>query len=127
MVVTALAFTPSVISVGNLNVDDRIALIFMDYANRSRLKIWARGKVVDASRETQLIESLRSSDYPARIERAVVLSVEAFDWNCPQHITPRFTEEELSEFIEPLTSRIAELETEVTALREQTQVSSVGE
>ncbi len=115
------------ISVGNLNADDRVALILMDYANRSRLKIWAHARVVDASKEPQLIETLSSSNYVARIERAIVLSVEAFDWNCPQHITPRSTEEELSDFIEPLRKRIAELEIEVTALRKEPEGSPVGE
>jgi len=107
------------ISVGNVSADDRVSLILMDYANRSRLKIWTRAKVVDASEDPRLIESLKSPHYPARIERAVVLNVEAFDWNCPQHITPRFTEEEVSDLIEPLTARIAELEKETTALKKQ--------
>lgn len=103
------------ISVGNVGGDDRVSLILMDYASRRRLKIWAQARVVDASEDLQLIASLKSIDYPAQIERAVILSIESFDWNCPQHITPRFTEEELFDVIEPLNSRVGQLEEAVAA------------
>ncbi|MBC8162219.1 MAG: pyridoxamine 5'-phosphate oxidase family protein, partial [Roseiflexaceae bacterium] len=83
------------ISVGNLAKNNRAALILMDYANRQRLKIFARIDVVEAADAPELIERLRDPDYQATIERAMVLRVEAFDWNCPQHITPRYTIEEI--------------------------------
>ncbi len=98
------------LSVGNLNADNRIALILMDYANRRRLKIWARARVVDYAEDPELIARLEVPTYRARVERAMVLTIEAVDWNCPQHITPRFTEAEVDELVAPLKSRIADLE-----------------
>ncbi|MBI4693288.1 MAG: 2Fe-2S iron-sulfur cluster binding domain-containing protein [Gammaproteobacteria bacterium] len=85
------------ISVGNLHSDARISLILMDYPNRRRLKVWARASVVDEADDPALIARLEMPNYRARVERAIVLKVEAYDWNCPQHITPKFTEEELRE------------------------------
>jgi predicted pyridoxine 5'-phosphate oxidase superfamily flavin-nucleotide-binding protein len=82
-------------SVGNLAGNDRAALFFMDYMNRRRLKVLARARVVDGEREPELIDKLRDPDYRAKLERGLVFEIEAFDWNCPQHITPRFTEAEL--------------------------------
>ena len=82
------------ISVGNLAHDDRVSLFFMDYANRKRLKLVARARVVDAENDPELVARVEEPDYRARIERAIVFDVVAFDWNCPQHITQRYTEEE---------------------------------
>lgn len=98
------------LSVGNMAANDRVALILMDYANRMRLKIWARARIVHHDEDAALVGSLEIPDYRARVERAVVLTVEAFDWNCPQHITPRFTAAEVEDRIRPLLDRIAELE-----------------
>lgn len=84
------------ISAGNLAGDGRVSLILMDYANRRRLKLLGRARLVDAGDDPALIARLEDPGYRARIERAVVISVEAFDWNCPQHITPRFTEAEFA-------------------------------
>ena len=110
------------ISVGNIQADERVSLILMDYANRRRLKIWARAHVIDAAEVPALIERLESPGYRARIERAVVLTVEAFDWNCPQHITRRYTEEELAALYDGYTARLAELKAEVAALKEERDV-----
>ena len=82
----------------------------MDYPNRRRLKVWARARIVHRSEDPELLDRLEVPTYRARVERAVVLTVEALDWNCPQHITPRFTESEVEEMVRPLTDRIAELE-----------------
>ena len=82
------------VSVGNLMNDDRVSLFFMDYPNRTRLKLLGRVKLVAVS-DGVTIARLAVPDYRARIERAFVISVEAFDWNCPQHITPRFTLEQI--------------------------------
>jgi len=79
------------LSVGNMSANDKVALILMDYANRRRLKIWARARIVHAEEEPELLAQLELPDYRARVERGVILTVEAADWNCPQHITPRFT------------------------------------
>ncbi|MBT3991396.1 MAG: pyridoxamine 5'-phosphate oxidase [Rhodospirillaceae bacterium] len=98
------------LSVGNLNADDRIALILMDYPKRKRLKIWARATLINEDENPELLQQLEIPTYRARIERAVILTIEAFDWNCPQHITPRFTEFEQEDLVAPLKTRISELE-----------------
>lgn len=105
------------ISVGNLSLNDRAALILMDYPNQARLKILARVEIKDAADAPELIEELKMPDYKARIERAVVLRVEAFDWNCPQHITPRFTVEEIQKINQPLYEHIEKLEAEINRLK----------
>jgi predicted pyridoxine 5'-phosphate oxidase superfamily flavin-nucleotide-binding protein len=92
------------ISTGNIAGDDRVALFFMDYANRERLKLLGRARVADAREAPGLAQRLALPAYPARVERAVVITVEAYDWNCPQHITPRYTEAEFAEhFPAPVT------------------------
>lgn len=106
------------LSVGNLSADDRVSLFLMDYQNRRRLKLWARVRVVDAADDPGLLGQLESPGYRARAERAIVLTVEALDWNCPQHITPRFTEDDIrAEWLAPLEQRLAELERENQALK----------
>jgi predicted pyridoxine 5'-phosphate oxidase superfamily flavin-nucleotide-binding protein len=100
------------ISTGNARRDDRVALFFMDYKNRQRLKLMARAEIVDADEHPELLAQVEDPDYRARIERVVLFRVEAFDWNCPQHITPRYTEAELAPVIDELRARIAELEAE---------------
>jgi len=100
------------ISVGNLANDDRVSLILMDYPNRARLKILGRARIVGKSDET-LLQQLNLPDYRAVIERGFVITVEAFDWNCPQHITPRFTLTEIEETTTPLRARIIELESKI--------------
>ncbi len=98
------------LSVGNLAANDRIAMILMDYPNRRRLKIWARARLVHHDEDPELLARLEVPTYRARVERAVVMTIEAVDWNCPQHITPRFSEAEIDELVAPLRSRISELE-----------------
>jgi predicted pyridoxine 5'-phosphate oxidase superfamily flavin-nucleotide-binding protein len=105
------------ISTGNLSVNERAALILMDYPNRQRLKILARVEIKDAKDAPKLIQKLEMPGYKAKIERAVILRVEAFDWNCPQHITPRYTAEEVQSMITPLYEHIEKLEAEIESLK----------
>jgi len=84
------------ISVGSIMRDDRVALFLIDYPNQVRLKLFARARVVNIEENPQLIASLSDPDYDAHVERAIVLSVEAFSWNCSQHITQRYTPEEFA-------------------------------
>jgi predicted pyridoxine 5'-phosphate oxidase superfamily flavin-nucleotide-binding protein len=100
------------ISVGNVLKDDRVALLMMDYPNRARLKILGHARIV-APEEKELLTTLQNPGYRARIERGFVITVAAFDWNCPQHITPRYTRAEIDTAVAPLLSRIAELEREL--------------
>lgn len=105
------------ISVGNLNANNKAALILMDYPHQTRLKIFAEVEVVDLTDNPALVETLTVPDYRAKVERAMILHVEAYDWNCPQHITPRFTLPEIEAGTEPLRRRIQDLEAEIEALR----------
>jgi hypothetical protein len=105
------------ISAGNLSQDGRIALILMDYAQRRRLKVWGRARLIDARDDAGLLERLEVPSYRARIERAVLITVEAFDWNCPQHITPRYNEAEVEAATAALRSEIARLRAEIDQLR----------
>lgn len=107
------------ITAGNVKHDDRVALFFMDYANRKRLKVMARAEVFDANEHPELIEQLEDRNYKARVERAVIYHVEAFDWNCPQHITPRWTEDELAPMMTEMQDRVRELERENDMLRRE--------
>ncbi len=97
------------ISAGNLTVNDRVSIILVDYAKRARLKILGRVRLVALDDAPDLIARIEGPDYRARIERAVVITVEAFDWNCPQHITPRFTDAEVNALTAPLREEIAQL------------------
>jgi len=83
------------ISVGNLRGDDRVSLLLMDYPQRRRLKIWGRARAVDERTEPALLAKLESPDYRAPVERGIVIRVEAFDWNCPKYITPRYSRSEV--------------------------------
>jgi predicted pyridoxine 5'-phosphate oxidase superfamily flavin-nucleotide-binding protein len=99
------------ISAGNLSENNRAFLFLMDYPNRRRVKVWGRAEVVEG--ETELLRRLLPEGYRARGERVIRFHVEAWDVNCPQHITPRFTEAEVIQREEPLRSRIRELEEEL--------------
>jgi ferredoxin-NADP reductase/predicted pyridoxine 5'-phosphate oxidase superfamily flavin-nucleotide-binding protein len=88
------------VSLGNLRRDDRVALFFMDYPNRVRLKVLGRVQLLDLNSER--LAQVEVPDYRARVERGFIIQVEAFDWNCPQHITPRYTESEVEQLIAPL-------------------------
>ena len=100
------------LSVGNLKGNDRVALILVDYPNRRRLKLWGHARVVEAADDPDLVARLHDPAYPARPERAVVITVAAFDWNCPQHLPERYTLEEL----EPA---LAQVRAELQALRDE--------
>lgn len=115
------------ISVGNINADERVSLIFMDYANQRRIKIWGRAKVVHESENPELIAQLEDAHYRARIERAVVIHVEAYEWNCPQHITPRFTEAEVRDVIQEFERERAALQARVAEAGVNKLPTAVGD
>jgi predicted pyridoxine 5'-phosphate oxidase superfamily flavin-nucleotide-binding protein len=106
------------ISLGNLSHDDRVALFFMDYPNQTRLKILGHAEIHEGDAAApELIRQLRTTEPNADVERAILIHVSGFDWNCPQHITPRYTLAELESHLAPLHSRFAALETENSELR----------
>jgi predicted pyridoxine 5'-phosphate oxidase superfamily flavin-nucleotide-binding protein len=83
------------ISTGNLNATRKTVLFLMDYTEQQRLKIWAEAEILDAGDHPELLEKVKLPDYSATVERIITFKVHAFDWNCPQHITPRYTKEEI--------------------------------
>ena len=114
------------ISLGNLANDDRVSLFFMDYPNKTRLKLFGRAKVVGLDDDATL-SLLETPDYRARVERGFLIRVEGFDWNCPQHITERYTLDEVRAMTASLTARIAELEQQLAqaAGAEQSRVQII--
>ncbi len=96
------------ITTGNLAENDKAYIFLMDYPNRRRIKIWGRARVIDD--DAEILARLADPDYEGVPEQAVVFEVAAWDVNCPQHITPRFTEQEVAEIVAPLKRRIVELE-----------------
>ena len=98
------------LSTGNLAANDRAALFLMDYPNQTRLKILGHARVEDAKQHADLVAQLATPDMRGSVERLFFIDVVSFDWNCPQHITRRFTEEEIRSAVAPLQQRIAELE-----------------
>ncbi len=112
------------ISTGNLTTDNRVALIMVDYPQQARLKILGRAEILTGEPAREWIERLRDPADKSAIERVYVIRVEAFDWNCPQHITPRFTAEQIKEALVPLERRLEELELENKKLRETVQSKS---
>ncbi len=100
------------ISIGNFDDNNKVHLILMDYPNRTRIKIWGEAQVVDKT-DTALLKLLKDEVYTANIERFIKIKVTAWDINCPQHIQPRYTTEQIEPHVETLKNRIRELEQKV--------------
>lgn len=105
------------LSTGNVSRDDRVCLFLMNYSLQARLKILGHAEIIDAQQDPTLAKALMPSGGKDSVERLFRIRVEGFDWNCPRHITPRFTEAEVAEAVEPLRARIRELEATITQLR----------
>lgn len=103
------------VSVGNLMTDERVSLFFMDYPNKTRLKLFGRARIVGLDEQAEL-SCIEMPDYRARVERGFIVTVDGFDWNCPQHIAERYTLEDVHAVTGPLTARIAELEAQLERL-----------
>lgn len=106
------------LSTGNVMANDRVALILMDYPQRSRLKILGHARVIAASDDPKLASQLTVVG-AGPVERLFTIDVVAFDWNCPKYITPRYTREEVHQVVAPLQKRIIELETRLAAFQSQ--------
>lgn len=104
-------------TVGNLLTHTNVALIMVDYPARARLKILAKAELVELKDDPSLLELLDLKDYKFKPERMMVFHIEAYDWNCPQHITPRYTIEEIEKAFAGQRDQIKELESEVIALK----------
>jgi predicted pyridoxine 5'-phosphate oxidase superfamily flavin-nucleotide-binding protein len=104
------------VSVGNVLKDDRVALILVDYPNRTRLKLLGHARIV-STEQTDLLAKLDVPAYGARVERGFIIKIAAYDWNCPQHITPRFTQAEIESVMGKLKERLADLEAQLQECR----------
>jgi predicted pyridoxine 5'-phosphate oxidase superfamily flavin-nucleotide-binding protein len=103
------------ITISNLAGNDRAYLFLLDFANKQRIKVWGRARVVE--NDPELLARLVEPGYRARPERAIVFTVEAWDSNCSQHITARYSEAEVAMAVDGMRQRIAALEAENANLR----------
>ena len=115
---TTLAFADykgnrQLLTTGNVSVNDHVALFLMDYKNRERLKILGHARVEDPRVHPELVAQFTDPKIRSNAERLVFIDVVSFDWNCPKYITPRYSAEEVEEYVEPLKLRIAELEAQL--------------
>jgi uncharacterized protein len=107
------------ISTGNLQSDSRVAMIMVDYPRQARLKILGRVDILEGEQAETWLPRVRMPQEKTEIERVFVIHVEAFDWNCPQHITPRYTADELREGMREIEKRVEALEQENKKLRSE--------
>jgi predicted pyridoxine 5'-phosphate oxidase superfamily flavin-nucleotide-binding protein len=107
------------VSTGNLDATDRVALFMMDYPHRTRLKLLGHARVLDAREHPELVDQLVPVALRSKVERLFLIQVISYDWNCPQYITPRFTAAEVEKYAAPLKARIVELEAQLAARSEQ--------
>ncbi|MGC1967792.1 MAG: pyridoxamine 5'-phosphate oxidase family protein [Candidatus Acidiferrales bacterium] len=107
------------ISTGNLHTDNRVALILVDYPRQARLKLLGRVEIFEGEKASQWIKRVRVPGDRAIIEKVFVIHVEAHDWNCPQHITPRYTADEIHDAVHTIEERSHSLEVENEQLRKE--------
>ena len=101
------------ISTGNLAANDRVMIFLMDYPERTRLKVMGHARLEDAREHPELVARFAEPEARELVERIFFVDVVTYDWNCQQHITPRFTVEEIKHLVAPLQNRIAELEAQL--------------
>jgi uncharacterized protein len=105
------------ISAGNFAANDRACLFLMDYVRRTRLKVYAHVERLTLDADQSLTDLVSDPTYRGRAERIFKLRLEAYDWNCPQHITPRYTDQQVEQAVAPLRQKLQQLEAENEALR----------
>lgn len=107
------------ITLGNLSENPKAFIFLMDYTNSRRVKLWGTARVVED--DAKLLDQLRDREYPGKVERAIVFSIDAWDINCPQHIHKRFSQSQIAPVIEQLQRRIAELEEQLRQATKDSQ------
>ena len=105
------------ITTGNLATNSKVALIMVDYPARTRLKLLAKASVIELKDDPALFEQLKPGNYKFKPERMMVLHVEAYDWNCPQHITPRYTAQDIETAFAAERKKVQEMQAELVELR----------
>ncbi len=103
------------ITLGNISENPQAFIFLMDYAHSRRIKLWGKARVVEA--DPALLDRLRDSTYPGKVERVILFEIDAWDVNCPQHIHKRFSQRQVAPVIEKLQARITELEAELRQLK----------
>lgn len=111
------------ITLGNLSDNEQAFIFLMDYPKRRRIKVWGRARVVDDNEA--LLKQVIDDDYAATPERVIVFTIEAWDVNCPQHIEPRFTEQDIAQRLADVNKRIAELEAENVELKQRLETQNL--
>ncbi len=106
------------LSIGNLSANRKACLFLMDYARRARLKIYVHAEVMALDTDPSLTAAVLGG-MKAKAERIIRLRLQNFDWNCPQHIVRRFTQDDIAHVIDPMNARLAALEAENASLRAQ--------
>ena len=107
------------ISAGNITKNPKVSLILVSYPLRARMKIYAEAEIVEINEDHNLYNFLRPQDYKFKPERMIIFHIKAYDWNCPQHITPKFSVAEMQEIFEPQKQYINKLEQENEALKKK--------
>jgi len=107
------------ISAGNITKNPKVSLILVSYPLRARMKIYAEAEIVEIDEDHNLYNFLRPQDYKFKPERMMIFHIKAYDWNCPQHITPKFSVAEMQEIFEPQKQYINKLEQENEALKKK--------
>lgn len=107
------------ITTGNLRSDNRVSLFFMDHTQPARLKIFGRAEILDPAQHPDLLERLTAVRTDGPLEHLMMIQVEGIFWNCPKHITRRWSEAELAEALQPVRERLRMLAEENRALKEQ--------
>lgn len=106
------------ISVGNITTNNHVALIMVDYPSRTRLKIYAKAEIVELKDDPVLYDLLDLHEYAFKPERMMLFHIEAYDWNCPQHITPRYTIDEIEEAFSGQRLQLEKLQDEIYRLKQ---------
>ena len=107
------------ISVGNISKNPKVSLIFVSYPLRARLKIYAEAETIEMSEDGDLYTLLKPKDYTFKPERMIIFKIKAYDWNCPQHIAPKYSASEIEALFAPQAEYINKLELEVRTLKEE--------
>lgn len=114
------------ISAGNIQTNNHVALIMVDYPSRARLKILATAEIVELKENDELFALLNLDDYTFTPERMMVLQIEAYDWNCQQHIIPRYTIEEIQEAFAGEQLKVTALQHENQLLKKKLQNAGIS-
>jgi len=114
------------ITVGNVATNNKVALFIMDYPRKARLKLYAKIRIVELSENKALFDLIDPADYKHKAERMMLFDIQAFDWNCPQHITPRYTLADIELAFEKRNAYVKDLEEEITRLRDLINEAGLG-